>query len=267
MKITLPSDEIFKAKEKLIETLIDWWKNEEKHPEVIEFTKDSEANKLLNDINNYPHAFVLGAIMDRQISAERAWKIPYEISREIGSFEFDKLKILTEWEIKKIFEKKNLHRFNEKMAGLFYKGIKTIERKYHGDAAAIWKGTPRSTTVVRRFLEFEGVGRKIASMATNILARDFKIPMKDYRDIDISTDRHVKRVFIRMGFIEKGTKNDELIFIAREIYPDYPGILDAPAFRIGRDFCKERKPLCAKCPLKDFCPKLIEEKGGNDGNN
>ena len=105
-KIVLPSDELFKGKERIIERLIEWWENEVEKPEIIEFSKNKEADKLLNDIENYSHAFVLGAIMDRQIGAERAWKIPYEISKEIGSFEFDKLKILTEGEIKKIFEKK-----------------------------------------------------------------------------------------------------------------------------------------------------------------
>ena len=36
----------------------------------IEFTGNSKADDLLNDLKNYPHAFVLACIMDRQIKAE-----------------------------------------------------------------------------------------------------------------------------------------------------------------------------------------------------
>jgi hypothetical protein len=55
------------------------------------FTGNSDADNLLNDLQNYPHAFVLACIMDRQIRAEKAWMIPYEIKTEIGTFDFTQL--------------------------------------------------------------------------------------------------------------------------------------------------------------------------------
>jgi len=57
----------------------------------IEFTDNNSANDLLNDLEDYPHAYVLACVMDRQIKAERAWLIPYEISSELGGFEFPRL--------------------------------------------------------------------------------------------------------------------------------------------------------------------------------
>jgi len=36
------------------------------------FTQNPEANDLLNDLDQFPHAFVLASIINKQIRAERA---------------------------------------------------------------------------------------------------------------------------------------------------------------------------------------------------
>ncbi|KAA0257497.1 iron-sulfur cluster loop [Deferribacter autotrophicus] len=228
--------------------------------EKIKFTGNSEADNLLNDLKNFPHAFVLACIMDRQVKAEKAWLIPYEISNEIGGFEFSRLLRLNHESIKEIFKRKSLHRFNDDMARNFYFGIQKIHEDYNDDASNIWKDSPKSATVVRRFLEFKGIGVKIATMAANILAREFKIPMSDYICIDISPDTHVKRVFKRLGFISKNASNDELIYAARELNPEYPGIFDLSCWEIGRKWCKPKKTQCKNCYLNDYCPKKFEER-------
>jgi uncharacterized HhH-GPD family protein len=222
----------------------------------VEFTRNNEADDLLNDIRNYPHAFVLGCVMDRQIKAERAWLIPYEISREIGSFEFLTLRLLDLDKIREIFVARSLHRFNDIMAKNFYWVVQKIHEKYNDDATNIWRDTPKSAGVVRRFLQFKGVGIKIASMAANILARDFKIPMTDKLCIDVSPDIQVKRVFIRLGLIDNDATNDELIYCARELYPEYPGIFDFSAWEIGRNWCRPKEQSCEKCYLGSYCPKV-----------
>ena len=221
------------------------------------FTGNKEADALLNDISSHPHAFVLACVMDRQIKAERAWLIPYHIRTEIGSFEFEQLMTLSPSYLVSLFQKKSLHRFNETMALLFYDAIKLISNKYDGNASLIWADKPRSASIVRRFLEFKGIGVKIATMAANILSRDFKIPMQDRICIDISPDVQVKRVFIRLGFIHSQATNDQLIFAAREFHPEYPGIFDLSAWEIGRQWCRPKKPDCASCYLDGICPKCF----------
>jgi endonuclease III len=156
-----------------------------------------------------------------------------------------------------IFKRKSLHRFNEIMGKNFYLATRKIHNNYQDDASNIWKGNPRSATIVRRFLEFNGVGIKIATMAANILARDFKIPMKDYINIDISPDVHVKRVFKRLGFISENMSNDELIYCARELNPMYPGIFDLSCWEIGRSWCRPNKTICEECYLNDYCIKKL----------
>jgi endonuclease-3 len=222
----------------------------------IEFTHNLLADDLLNDITNYPHAFVLACVMDRQIKAERAWLIPYKFSQEIGGFEFSKLSQLDSERINSFFISNSGHRFKAKMADNFYHAIRDIGEQYQGNAANLWSNTPKSGTVVRRFLRFKGVGIKIATMAANILFRDFKIPMADKNCIDISPDVQVKRVFSRLGLIGKDSKSEaELIYCARELNPEYPGVFDFHAWEIGEKWCRPNNPLCGSCYLESQCPK------------
>ena len=74
----------------------------------IEFSKNPEADELINDIENYPQAFVLACLIDRQIKAEKAWLIPYEVSREINGFKFSKL-LKIKLEDIKIFLKEKIY--------------------------------------------------------------------------------------------------------------------------------------------------------------
>jgi len=57
----------------------------------IAFTKEPHADALLNDLDNYPHAFVLACVMERQVNAKRAWFFPYRISQKIGAFSVQRL--------------------------------------------------------------------------------------------------------------------------------------------------------------------------------
>jgi hypothetical protein len=77
------------SKEKIVNILIEKGNELFKQPyKYIEFTKNKESDKLLNNLQDFPYAFVLACVMDRQIKAERAWLIPYEISEEIKNLNF-----------------------------------------------------------------------------------------------------------------------------------------------------------------------------------
>jgi hypothetical protein len=192
-----------------------------------------EAEKALNDISRYPHLFVLGCVMDRQIPFGRAWAIPYRVGQALGGCDFRLYRRVTAAQYKTLFVKNRYHRFNAKMADAFYRAVKDIEQKYDGDAGRIWRGKPSSALVVRRFLEFHGVGIKIATMAANILVRHFKVPMSDHSSIDISPDSRVRRYFVEKGLIRPGATPEEIVYRAREISPRFPGLLDYAAFMDG----------------------------------
>jgi endonuclease-3 len=210
-----------------------------------------EADRLLNDLENYPHHFILACVMDRQMEATRAWVIPYKVGVEIDGFEFDDYLRVGLPRLRAIFKSKSLHRFNNVMAANFHSAIQDIHRKYVDDASAIWNNKPKSAAVIRRFLEFRGVGVKIANMATNLLARDFKVPMTDYSSIDIAPDVRVKRFFVENNLLRKNASNDELIYLARELFPEFPGILDYAAWRGGKQVRKSKISKSAAIPRSD----------------
>ena len=229
--------------------------------QLIHFTKLPEADALLNDLDTFPHAFVLACVMDRQVKAEKAWLIPFRISEKIGGFSMLQLLSLREAQVKRfITEPKPLHRFIDKMSRLFHSAVQRISQQYDNDAARIWKGRPASAEVVYRFLEFDGIGPKIGSMAANILAREFKIPFADYFSIDISADVHVRRVFARLGLCGADPSVEQVIYKARALHPEFPGMMDLPCWEIGRNWCKSRRSDCDDCYMKDLCPTAREKK-------
>lgn len=225
---------------------------------LVKFTDVPRANKLLNNLRDYPHAFVLACLMDRQIKAERAWLIPYLLSEKLNGFSMDSLVRLTEARTQILMSTPQpLHRFSTKMGRLFHLCVKRIVGEYNGDAARIWRGKPSSAAVVYRFLQFDGIGLKIATMATNILARDFKVPLSDYYSIDVSADVHVRRVFTRLGLCQPSVPVEQIIYKARSLHPEFPGLLDLPSFEIGRKWCRPQKPLCGECYMQQICPSAV----------
>jgi endonuclease III len=223
----------------------------------VPFSGNPDADSLLNDIEKTPHFFVLGCIMDRQVIAPRAWILPYRISQIIKSTDFCDFLTLDLSKTEKIFIENSLHRMPSLMARCFYDAIQRIHSDYSGDASNIWKmGNPSSRDVVQRFLQFNGVGQKISTMATNILVREFKVQLKDNSAIDISVDIQVERVFKRLGFVPKTASKDDIIFAARSLNPQYPGIFDSICWEIGGLYCRPTNPLCCDCVLSEHCPKI-----------
>jgi endonuclease III len=227
------------------------------------FTGEPAPDELINDIEGHPHAFVLAALVDRQVDAKIAWRLPHKVEERVGSFEIaDLAKLSTADWVRVLREPTALHRFVEIMAGVLQAGVDRIVTEYSGDAARIWADNPTSKSVVDRFLAFHGAGPKIATMAANILVRYFHVPMSDYRQIDISADVQVCRVMGRLGFVAEAPSVEAVIRVARELHPEFPGIFDLAVWDIGRSLCRPTNPSCSKCPLNDLCAYANRKDSG-----
>lgn len=222
------------------------------------------ARDLVNDLEGYPHAFVLACVADRQTKADIAWGLPYAIRETAGGFDVDTLLGLEKDTWASVLASSG-HRLATKMEQLLPAAIRHIRDRYGGDASRIWANGSSGAAVARRFLAFDGVGPKIANMAVNILIRDFGIhltrPMPD-----IAVDTHVLRVFERLCLLDRlehsqlsSTKDKQALRLqlrARELSPEWPGELDWPAWWIGKTWCHTgRPPECRECCMESVCPK------------
>ncbi len=236
---------------------------DEKGQRVNFIEGEDNVNKLLCPLGEYPHAFVLACVMDQQIKAENAWRIPKIVLDNLGRFDIDSL-IISEDYIHEIFRRHVKHHYKNQMADYFCHAVKRIKRQYDGDASRIWNDNPSSGMMIYRFMQFEGVGLKIATMATNILVRQFGIEVIDKSSIDISPDVHTVRVFQRLGLtsFDRDFRSDKrktsTVYMARAINPEYPGIFDYPCWYVGSKFCDAQGPKCIKggetCPFFNFYP-------------
>jgi len=240
----------------------------EKSEESFLLNHRSEPYRLVRDIENNPHAFVIGCVLDRMVPAERAWTAPYKLKQRIGGFSFSRLRRLTPDDWEKYLGKQNgdpklecLHIYwrnvKQGMPLCLCSAMKIIGERYNGDAWRMWSGNNLpGKEVVRRFKEIRGVGDKIANMAVRILVTVFNQSIET-SSINISCDRHIARVVRRLGLIDNDTpKRQQKKVIenkARELYPKFPALIDPPLFIIGRDYCHKTKPNCGECPMTKLC--------------
>lgn len=222
-------------------------------PGTISFTPIPEANDLLV---SEPFAFLVAVICDYQIPAERAWAVPYHLRQRLGHL--NPIRILTEPErvAEAVATRPSLHRYVQRVPEFIVEAARIVIQEYGGDASRIWGDEPTAAQLQARLRRFPGISQKKAAMAVEILERDLGVPVREMTGSDIAYDVHVRRVFLRTGLVEVDDQ-DHMVSTARIIHPQRPGALDAPAWVIGRTWCRPRDPDCPMCVLDDVCAHRI----------
>lgn len=224
--------------------------------EIIFTEKNIEANRF---VVSTPLAFVLGVLFDERRTAEDVWEAPFKLYKYLGHLSPQKIAKLSHHEIVKIFENAGLQFLSRyrSIAKWVLDACKKVCDEYDAKAENIWNDKPRSSDLYRRFLGFNGIGQKKASMAVNILVRDFGIEINGSKQlIDVSYDRHVRRVFLRTGLVNEDNEVT-IVQAARKLNREYPGALDLPMWEIGRTWCRPTNPDCNGCILSTLCPRYV----------
>lgn len=225
---------------------------------TIEQSNSILKGNLLDEVSkkfviNNPNAFIVGLISDQSVKAELAWSLPYNLYKRLNSFDFNYIvNNLTVGDIEAaIKEKPALHRYPNRMATFIYEAMKKILIDYNDDATNIWQNES-AEVIIQRLEEFKGISHKKASLGTLLLIRDLDINVLNRQAIDIAYDVHIRRIFSRMGLVEKDTQ-ENVLSSARRIQPEFPGELTTSFWTIGRKHCFATEPNCDDCPLKSCC--------------
>ncbi len=224
-------------------------------------TPDPEANAfVLSD----DFAFLLAVILDQGIPYERAWGAPLKLKQRLGHLDPARIARSFDAVHASVQQPPALHRYINSVPMWIVLAAQRVLEVYEGDASAIWNDEPTAAELQRRLQGFQGIGQKKSAMAVEILARDRNIPIREMRGSDVAVDIHVRRVFLRTGLAERDDPL-HMIEMARVLWPQRPGELDLPAWRIGGGWCHPTGPACPTCPITASCPKLLDRAIGVTG--
>ena len=222
------------------------------------FTKNAEADELLRQ-NHF--AFLMAASIDRGALAESLWEIPHTLKKKLGHLD---PKVLSQFTIDQMetllrsLGKKP--RYPRQAAQTIISLSKLVIDEFQEDVSSIWHGK-QPLQVTQTLEKIWGVGPGIAHMVVRILVDEYNYdPGKEgLRQIDVKPDVQVRRVFYRTGIAQDRNENTS-VQVARQLHPEFPGLLDWPAWEIGRTWCREGDPNCNECPLRGACLKRDTNK-------
>lgn len=203
-----------------------------------------------------PEAFLLGILFTQGIPAERAWSGPWELRERLGHLELGRLASEPDAVAEAVQRAPMLHRFKNTLPRWISAAAGRLLVEYGGDATRVWPDGAHVIEVTERLAAFDGIGRKKAVMAVEILTRHFGVALRGRECGQVAYDVQVRRVFLRSGLVARDTR-DEIEAAAGTICPEAPGTLDLAAWLIGRETCRPKTPLCDSCRLGSVCPRRV----------
>jgi len=246
----LQSREHFGGKEALVQALLDYRARQKSGGP---FTKSADADRFLRQ-NSF--AFLMAASIDRGARAEAVWETPFLLYKRLGHLDPAMLSNLTADHLEIILRSLSRRpRFPRQAAQTIISLARLVRHRFLGDAGRIWQDK-QPHEVTQTLDRIWGVGSGIAHMIVRILIDEYGYDPgpEGLPQIDIKPDVQVRKVFYRTGIAPDRNENTS-VQVARQLHPGFPGLLDWPAWEIGRTWCKEHNPKCNDCPLRDVCLK------------
>ena len=233
---------------------------------------------------------LIGTICDEQIKSDDAWRFPEWLHSKIGTLELSKLLAVDYGKELEEFLKdrwpKRMHD-NEKQ-----KYIKKISKAIMNALNFFYKEKKTPVTMFEnrpyKALEVYFTLRRIAGIGpkkANMITRDFiyrslgitkshawfdqikrkslDFKVEDGNFLDMPIDVHVIKVFNRLFGRKhpnrKGWRSElpyhvqDILAFSKLVFPDLPIKLDQVFWTVGREYCDDENPDCARCLIAEIC--------------
>jgi uncharacterized HhH-GPD family protein len=135
----------------------------------LHFTGEPEADVLLV---RDPLAFLIGFVLDQQVTVQTAFRAPFELQRRIGALDARLIADMDDGEFEEIFTRRpRLHRYARMMSRRTQQLCRMIARDYGGEAQRVWTEAADAADLERRLRALPGIGPAKAKTIIAILGR------------------------------------------------------------------------------------------------
>ena len=201
-------------------------------------------------------AMLTGLVLQRGMPAERVWQIPMHLRSKLGHLDPARIAHMSVRDMTITFDSLEVRpRYPAQAAKTVVALAQLVTNAFGGDGSSVWHGRAMRD-VIATLQSLPWVGPGIAHMAVQILMDEagYEPHADELPSLDVKADVHVVRVFYRLGIAADETR-DAALDAARRLHPRFPGLLDWPAWDIGRRVCRPQSPACGECPVSEFCER------------
>lgn len=203
------------------------------------------------------HRLLFGMLSNRMTRWEDAMALPHLLCERTG--DSDILECLLTHDMEQvagvIARQKALHRYPVRIATSLCNSARQIADEWDGTVETMWSDCPLGETLVSRLKTLHGAGDKIANLTVRCLLLDFRnVECWDgIASLLPSPDRHVLRVFHRLGLTASEQDIEGLYAASRRLLP-FAAVECDGAWSVGLSHCIARHPLCDRNPDGESCP-------------
>lgn len=202
------------------------------------------------------HRLLFGMISNRMTRWEDAMALPHLLCQRLGYD--DILECLLDHDADEIAEEiarpRALHRYPRRIAESLCASARQIAKEWDEDIQTMWADEPLGETLVTRLKSLHGVGDKIGNLTARVLLLNYKNVScwGGISSLKPSPDRHVMRVFHRLGLIASVTDVSGLFTASEALRPTASVECDG-AWALGLTTCHASSPECSSCVLLRAC--------------
>src|SRR3954452_10969089 len=143
--------------------------------DALHFTGDPDADAFLG---REPLALLIGFALDQQVTVQKAFSSPLELSRRLGGLDAGTIAGMEPAALEEVFRAKPaLHRYPGNMAKRVQELCRVIASEYGGDAERVWTDAADSADLKRRLEGLPGFGDMKVRSLTAVLWKRLGVEM------------------------------------------------------------------------------------------